>query len=77
MLYILGKCCGIVWHIQDEKLKYILMALTAGYAGILFCSYGNEVFNQMPSSMLVYISWVFIFLGPRLDVKPLTQPAHA
>lgn len=66
-LYILGKCCGIVWNIQDPGLRQQLLALTAGYGGILVCSYGNEIMNQMPSAMIIYISWVFIFLGPKLD----------
>ncbi|MCC9138829.1 O-antigen ligase family protein [Pontibacter silvestris] len=67
MMYILGKCCGIVWNVKDKDLKFKLTALTAGAAGIFFCSYGNEVINNMPSSMIVYISWAFVFLGPKLD----------
>ena len=67
MMFIFGKCCGIVWNIQDQALKTKLIALTAGYAGILFCSYGNEVINTMPSSIVVYLSWVFIYLGPKLE----------
>jgi O-antigen ligase len=67
MLFIFGKCCGIVWNIQNPALKNKLIALTAGYAGILFCSYGNEVINTMPSSIVVYLSWVFIYLGPKLE----------
>jgi len=67
MLYILGKCCGIVWNINDPGLRIKAMALTAGFGGILFCSYGNEVINTMPSSIVVYVSWVFVFISPRLD----------
>ncbi|RZK15757.1 MAG: O-antigen ligase domain-containing protein, partial [Hymenobacter sp.] len=69
MLYILGKCCGIVWNIRDPLLRTKLIALTSGFAGILFCSYGNEVINFMPSAIVVYVSWAFIFLGPKLDSK--------
>lgn len=77
MLYILGKCCGIVWNIRDPKLRQQLLALTAGFGGILVSSYGNEVMNQMPSAMIVYVSWVFVFLGPSLDTpRPLTPVAH-
>lgn len=67
MMYILGKCCGIVWNIRDEGLKIKLIALTSGFAGILICSYGNEVINTAPSSYIVYISWVFVFLGPKFE----------
>ncbi|MBF9236492.1 O-antigen ligase family protein [Hymenobacter sp. BT683] len=67
MLYILGKCAGIVWRLRDPVLRQKLLALTAGYAGILMASYGNEIMNQVPSSLLLYTSWVFVFLGPKLD----------
>lgn len=67
MMYILGKCCGIVWQLKDPGLRIKGIALTAGFAGILFCSYGNEVINNMPSSVIVYISWVFVFISPRLE----------
>lgn len=68
MLFVFGKCCGIVWNIKDEGLRTKLIALTAGFAGILFCSYGNEVINSLPSSFVVYISLVFVFIGPKLDI---------
>jgi len=67
MMYILGKCCGIIWNIKNPGLKVKLIALASGYCGILMCSYGNEVINTSPSSYIVYISWVLIFIGPRLD----------
>jgi len=70
MLYVLGKCCGIVWKIEDEVLKVKMMALTAGCAGTLFCSYGNEVINTMPSSIVVYISWALIFATPTIAASP-------
>ncbi len=77
MLYILGRCCGIVWMTEDLALKQKLAAVTAGYAGILLASYGNEVLNQMPSCMIVCLSWVFVFLGPQWELEAqgkLPQP---
>lgn len=73
MMYILGKCCGIVWKTQDKMLKIKIMALTSGYAGILFCSYANEVINTAPSSFVVYISWVFIFISPKIEEEIKNQ----
>lgn len=73
MLFILGRCCGIVWKIEDEALKVKMIALTSGYAGILFCSYGNEVINTMPSSIVIYLSWVLIFTSPILEKKPASN----
>ena len=69
MLYIHGKMSAIVWNIKNERLRFKLTALAAGSAGILFSSYGNEVINFTPSSVITYISWAFLYLGPRLDVK--------
>jgi O-antigen ligase len=73
MLYILGKCAGIVWRIRDPHLRQKLLALTAGAAGILMASYGNEIMNQMPSCMILYVSWVLVFVGPKLDT-PVLKP---
>ncbi len=73
MMFILGKCCGIVWKIKNKALRTKLIALTAGFAGILFCSYGNEVINYLPTGIIIYFSWCFVFLGPSFD-KP-NQPA--
>jgi O-antigen ligase len=74
MMFMLGKCCGIVWNIRNPQLRQQLLALTAGFGGILVSSYGNEVMNQIPSSMILYLSWVFIFLGPELDTH-MSTPA--
>ena len=67
MLYITGKCAGIIWETRDPVLRNKLSAMLGGATGILLCSYGNEVLNQMPSSTIVYVSWVFIWLSPRWD----------
>jgi len=75
MMFIVGKSAGIIWKTRDPILKNKLSALSAGATGILLCSYGNEVMNQMPSSIIVYVSWVFIWLSPRWDTpepKPVT-----
>lgn len=68
MLYITGKCGGIIWKTRDPVMRNKLLAMLGGATGILLCSYGNEVLNQMPSSTIVYISWVFIWLSPRWDI---------
>ena len=67
MLFITGKSAGIIWNTRDPVLKNQLLALCGGATGILLCSYGNEVLNTMPSSMIVYISWALIWLSPRWD----------
>lgn len=72
MLFIIGKSAGIIWQTRDPVLRNKLIALCGGVTGLLLCSYGNEVMNQMPSSVIIYISWVMIWLSPRWDT-----PLHA
>lgn len=67
MMYIYGKCCGIIWKTQDDALRVKLIALLSGAAGVFFCSYGNEIINSMPTSIVVYLSWVFIYISPKID----------
>jgi O-antigen ligase len=67
LMYVLGKCCGIIWKIQDKKLKVKLIALLSTSAGIFFCSYGNEVINNMPSSLVVCLSFALVYMGPKFD----------
>jgi hypothetical protein len=79
MLYITGKSAGIIWQTRDPVLKNQLCSLCGGATGILLCSYGNEVLNAMPSSAIVYISWVLIWLSPRWDTPapkalPVIEP---
>ena len=67
MLYIVGKMAGIIWNTRDLVMRNKLAAMCSGATGVLLCSYGNEVMNQMPSSIICYVSWVLIWLSPRWD----------
>lgn len=68
MMYIMGKCCGIIWHIRDPILRIKLIALVSGTIGIFLSSYGNEVINRTPSSIIVCMSWAIIYLSAKWDV---------
>ncbi len=70
MMYIMGKCCGIIWGIRDPVLKIKLIALIAGAIGIFLASYGNEVINRTPVSIIVCMSWAIIYLAAKWDVTP-------
>lgn len=74
MMYIMGKCCGIVWNTRDPVLKIKLIALVSGTIGIFLSSYGNEVINRIPSSVVVLMSWAIIYISPRWDKKPDGAP---
>ncbi len=76
MMFILGKCCAIAWSIRNSELRVKVIALTAGFAGIMIGCYGNEVINIMPTSIIVYLSWVFIYKSPSFDDDPIKEIDH-
>jgi hypothetical protein len=53
--------------VKNPELSGIIGALLAGFAGIVGASYGNGVMGQMPTGVLTYLSWAFIFMSPQLD----------
>ncbi|HMR83044.1 MAG TPA: O-antigen ligase family protein [Niabella sp.] len=67
MMFLFGKCTGIIWRIHNPSLKVKLIALLSGSAGIFLCSYGNEVMNDMPSLIILYLSFGVILMAPKLD----------
>lgn len=68
MLYVQGKCGGYIWRIQDRGLRIKLIALLAGSIGVFIASYGNEIINRIPASLVVYVSWALIYLGPKMEL---------
>ncbi|MBC8319540.1 MAG: O-antigen ligase family protein [Bacteroidetes bacterium] len=66
--YILLKGFYLIMvRVKNVELAGILGALIAGYAGIMGASYGNGVLGQMPTGIIVYLSWTFIFMAQQLD----------
>ncbi|SFU46630.1 hypothetical protein SAMN05216480_104138 [Pustulibacterium marinum] len=60
---------NVMFRIKDPWLKGQISALTCGMAGIMAASYGNGVFGQFPTGILMYMGMAFIFLAPRWDKK--------
>jgi len=58
---------NVMFRIKDANLKVQIMALTCGMAGIMMASYGNGVFGQMPTGIIMYVTMVFLFISPQLD----------
>lgn len=57
-----------VWFgIRDKELRGILCALLGGTAGMLACSYGNEMLQQFPNGPIIYMCMAFIFMGRKFD----------
>lgn len=68
LLYILGYGCYLVlFRIRDRQLRGVVSALNAGVFGIMVASYGNEIYGQLPTGIIVYMSEAFIFLSLRYD----------
>ncbi|MEM6763322.1 MAG: O-antigen ligase family protein [Bacteroidota bacterium] len=65
--YVLGKGGYIVWHLKDPVLKYKIMAIYSGMGGVIIASYGNQVFGQMPTGMVMNLIIPFVFLAPHFD----------
>ncbi|MEM9649101.1 MAG: O-antigen ligase domain-containing protein [Bacteroidota bacterium] len=58
-----------MFKIRDDWLKGQITALVCGMAGIMLASYGNGVFGQFPTCILMYTGMVFMFIAPKLDQK--------
>ncbi|HNX79981.1 MAG TPA: hypothetical protein PKJ24_08855 [Prolixibacteraceae bacterium] len=72
--YIIGKGSYIVmFRLHDKVFRAKIMALLCGIFGILTASYGNAVFGQFPTGILMYSSMAFIFLSPMMEEKLLAE----
>ncbi len=68
LAYILTKSSYfIMFRVKDPELRGKLSALACAYAGVIGASYGNGVLGQIPTGILTYMSWGFLFMGPMLD----------
>ncbi|WP_242118882.1 O-antigen ligase family protein [Aestuariivivens sediminicola] len=68
LFFILGTgAYYVMYKLKDDWLKVQISALVCGMAGIMMASYGNGVFGQMPTGILMYVGMVFMFISPQLD----------
>ncbi len=77
LAYILTKSSYLImFRVKDPELRGKLSALACAYAGVIGASYGNGVLGQIPTGILTYISWGFLFMGPMLDreVRGIPEP---
>ena len=58
---------NVMFKIRDDWLKGQITGLVCGMAGIMMASYGNGVFGQFPTGILMYVGMVFIFIAPKMD----------
>lgn len=69
IMYLLGRAGGTLFNLKDKELKIQLVSLLAMAAGLFVCSYGNEVMNAMPSSLIFNSAMSWSFLALRIQNK--------
>ena len=65
--YFLGKGGAIIYQLKDQALRIKTIALYSGFGGVLLASYGNQVFSQMPTGMVMNLALPLIFMAPLFD----------
>jgi len=66
--YIMIKASFLImFRINNQELKLIMSALASGIVGMMAASYGNGVFGQMPSGIIIYISMALLFMSKDFD----------
>jgi hypothetical protein len=70
LAFTLGKAGVIVWRLRNPILRQKMLAFYASIAGIIFSSYGNQVFGQMPTGMIMAVMIPLMFLAPQWDDPP-------
>lgn len=63
--FILGKGGKTCMLLSDPKKKVCASALFAAITGVIFASYGNQVFGQMPTGIIMNLAIPFLFLIPK------------
>ena len=53
----------VVFRIRDPDLRQKMAAIYGGVFGICVASYGNQIFGQLPTGNIMYMSLVYLFLA--------------
>lgn len=61
VIYFLIRGYQRINQVNDEAMRNLLIALYSGIAGIAVASYGNQVWGQMPTGIILYISMAIIW----------------
>jgi cell division protein FtsW (lipid II flippase) len=75
LFYLLIRCCLIVWRLQDPGIRQVMIGLTCGIFGIMLASYGNGLYGQMPTCLIIYMSYVFIYISPSMEKSLPLRPS--
>ncbi|WP_339922124.1 O-antigen ligase family protein [uncultured Cyclobacterium sp.] len=75
LAFIAGMGLLKIWKVKDPRLRQKLLAIFGGYVGIAAASYGNPLLGQMPTGIILYMSWAYFFLAEDMD-KSLNKPSE-
>lgn len=67
LAFIVGRTGYIVWNLKNQQLKYKMLAIYCSVLGILGSSYGNQVFGQMPTGMIMNLFIPILFISNKID----------
>ncbi|MFC3879993.1 O-antigen ligase family protein [Algoriphagus namhaensis] len=67
--YVIGKGGYLSMNIPNKKHRAYAMAVFSCIVGVVFSSYGNQVFGQMPTGMVMNLAIPFLFLIPEWSKK--------
>ncbi len=60
-----------VSRLKHPRIRSVMTGLLCGYVGILCGNYGNMVFGQYPTNLIMYLSMAFFMIADRLDREAL------
>jgi len=69
--YFMGAAAMFIQGIKSFNLKYKAIAIYSSVFGVLAASYGNQVFSQMPTGIIMSVAIGLLYLVPRFDEQTL------
>jgi hypothetical protein len=73
LFFVIGMASfKVMFRIRDPITKLKMSALISGMAGVMLASYGNAVFGQMPTSLLIYASMA-LMSNPEIFEAPIAE----
>jgi hypothetical protein len=69
--FIVGKAGVLINQLKNPQLRYKMIAMLCAVVGVLGSSYGNQVFGQMPTGMIMNLFIPLLFISKNLDSESI------
>lgn len=67
---IFFKSFLMIWKkLTKPEVIYPMLALISGFFGIMVASYANQILGQVPTGIVLYLSWAFLILAPKFEAQ--------